>query len=263
MDPGFCRGDNKGAAWDSFARSRGVAVSSFRFALCLLLLFALPALSGCAALAVGGGLAAGAGAGYAAAQERGVTGTVDDLTLENNIAAAWLNAVPPLPGNLTATVYEGRALLTGTVSTPQEKALAGEIARQTPGVRAVYNEIAVGPGETTWQAARDAWISARLRSDLVLDRNIRSMNYDIETVNGSVYLIGSARNQAELDRVTTRARYLPGVKRVVSFIEIRPGAPAVAQAPPPAFAGAGTGAGAPPAASPPAVPTSPVEAHKL
>ena len=134
-------------------------------------------------------------------------------------------------------------------------------------MRAVYDEIAVGPGETTWEAARDAWISARLRSDLVLDKDVRSMNYDIETVNGSVYLIGSARDHTELARVTHLARYLPGVKRVVSFIEIRPGAPIVAQAPPPQG-----GAGAPPAAGSasdeqslgmPAVPTSPVEVHKL
>ena len=237
-----------------------MTVSSLRIALCLSSLLALPALGGCAVLAVGGVVAAGAGAGYAAGQERGVTGTVDDLTIENNIASAWMNADPPLPGNLTVTAYEGRTLLTGIVSRPQEKARAGAIARSTPGVRVVYNEIAVGPGETTWEAARDAWISARLRSDLVLNRDVRSMNYTIETVNGSVYLIGSARDPAELARVTNLARYIPDVKQVVSFVDIRPGAPALAQAPAPQ---APPPEAAPLAASPPAVPTEAVEAHRL
>jgi osmotically-inducible protein OsmY len=222
-----------------------------RLALCLLSLVALPALGGCAALAVGGVAAVG---GYAAGQERGVTGTVNDLTIQSAIASQWASAAQPVAGNVTATVYEGRALLTGIVSTPQEKAEAGEIARRTPGVRTVYNEIAVGPGETTWEAARDAWISARLRSDLALDKEVRSMNYNIETVDGSVYLIGSARDQTELDRVTNQARYLPDVKRVVSFVEIRPGAPRVAQMP---------SSPEPDIGAPPAVPTSPVEAHKL
>lgn len=211
-------------------------------------------------VAVGGVAAAGAGAGYVAGQERGVTGTVDDLTLGNNIASAWLNANPPLPGNLTATVYGGRALLTGIVSRPQTKARAGALAQSIPGVRAVYNGIAVGPGETTWEAARDAWISTRLRSALVLDSGVRSMNYHIEVVDGSVYLIGSARNRTELDRVIHSARYLPEVKRVVSFIEIRPGEPALAQAPPPQPVPPQP---APLAANPPAVPTPAVESHRL
>jgi osmotically-inducible protein OsmY len=235
----------------------GVTVSRFRLALCFLSLASLPALGGCAALAVGG--VAAAGAGYAAGQERGVAGTVDDLTIDHNIALAWENAYPPVAGNVGATAYEGRTLLTGIVSTPQEKAEAGAIARRIPGVRVVYNEIMVGPGETTWRAARDAWIDAQLRSDLILDKDIRSMNYDIETVNGSVYLIGSARDRTELDRVTSLARYLPDVKRVVSFVEIRPGAPAFAQMPaPPAVAGTPPGEDAPPA-----LPPAPVEAHRL
>lgn len=231
-----------------------MTVSSFRFALCLFLLPALPALGGCAVVAVGGVAAAGAGAGYAAGQERGVTGTVDDLAIENHIAAAWLNADPPVSGNLTATAYEGRTLLTGIVSRPREKARAGAIARSIRGVRVVYNEITVGPGETTWEAARDAWISARLRSDLLFDGDVRSVNYTIETVEGSVYLIGSARDRAELARVTHLARYLSGVKRVVSFVDIRPGAPALAQAPSPP---------PPLAARPPAMPTGTIEVHKL
>src|SRR5438309_9739452 len=52
-------------------------------------------------------------------------------------------------------------------------------------------------------------MTARLRSEFMLDADIRSGgNYTIETENGSVYLIGSARSQAELDRATRIARYI-------------------------------------------------------
>ena len=64
-------------------------------------------------------------------------------------------------------------------------------------------------------------------------RHIRSVNYTIDTGNRSVYLIGSARTQAELDTGHAIARYVPGVKRVVSYVEIRPGRPVAAEPPPP------------------------------
>ena len=86
----------------------------------------------------------------------------------------------------------------------------------------------MAPGEGAWESVRDTWISSQIRSNLVFTSQVRSVNYTIDTVNGSVYLIGSARTQAELDRVTEAARNVPNVKRVVSYVEIRPGAPVAA-----------------------------------
>jgi osmotically-inducible protein OsmY len=197
----------------------------FRAAFCVVMTLSLPiALGGCP-LAIVGGLAAAGGAGYAANQERGVTGTVDDLTIKTNIQNAWLQVNPALQADFTVTVYEGRTLLTGMAPNPEMKAQANQIASQIPGVRTIYDEIEVAPTEGAWQNVRDTWISAQLRSNLVFNTRVRSVNYTIETVNNSVYLIGSARTQAELDRVADLARNVPYVKRVVSYVEIRPGVP--------------------------------------
>jgi hypothetical protein len=76
----------------------------------------------------------------------------------------------------------------------------------------------------------------------MLDPDIRSGNYTIDTQRGSVYLIGSARSQAELERATRIARYIPGVKRVITYVELRPGAP-VAQQPTPSVVPARSSAG--------------------
>jgi osmotically-inducible protein OsmY len=208
-------------------------MARWRRVFCLLPILALPiALGGCP-LAIVGGLAAAGGAGYAANQERGVGGTFDDLAIKTNIQNAWLQSNPLMQRDFTATVYEGRVLLTGTTPRPELKAEAQRVAAQVPGVRAVYDEIEVAPGEGAWQSVRDSWISAQIRSNLVFNRAVRSVNYTIDTVNGSVYLIGSARTQAELDQVTATARNVPYVKRVVSYVEIRPGAPVAAQLPAP------------------------------
>src|SRR5207253_6771195 len=118
--------------------------------------------------------------------------------------------------------------------------------------------IEVGPPEGAWQGTKDAWISSRLRTELVFNANIRSVNYTIETVNKSVYLIGSARSQAELDAATTMARNTPDVKRVVSYVEIRPGMPVAARPATPLPPSSAQDPGAPAAA-----PATAVEVEKL
>ncbi len=116
-----------------------------------------------------------------------------------------------MAAHLDVTVYEGRALLTGTAPDPQIKAQAGEAAGGIPGVRAVYNEIEVAPNESAWNSTKDAWITSEVRSSLRFS-NVRSVNYNVETVDRSVYLIGSARSQDELNPYTDLARNVSGAQ---------------------------------------------------
>jgi len=232
-------------------------MSNLRPIIGVVLVLALPvALGGCPA-AIVAGLGAAGGTGYAANQERGGGGSVDDFKIKTNIQSAWLNTNPLMQRDLNVTVYEGRTLLTGEAPTPEFKAQAKEVASRVPGVRAVYDEIEVAPDESAWESAKDTWITSRVRTELTFNPNIRSVNYTIETANKSVYLIGSARSQAELDIATTVARTTPDVKRVVSYVEVRPGSPVAAQntAPP--------SSSAPSAGAPAAAPTTPVEVEKL
>ena len=217
-------------------------------------------LSGCVGVAVVGGMAAAGGAGYLAGQERGVNGLADDLQIKTDVEAALMKADPRFQQSVTTTVYEGRVLLTGHVPTPQMKFAAARIAGQTRGVRAVYDEVVIAPPETVWDNAKDAWITAEIRSKLMLDPTVRSVNYVIDTENGSVYVMGSARDQAELDRVTQIARYVPGVLRVVSYIDLRPGAPAAVAAVPAVPAGA---VAAPSSPYPDAAPEAPIAVRRL
>jgi osmotically-inducible protein OsmY len=221
-----------------------------------------PLLGGCPA-AVVGGLAAAGGAGYEAAQERGVNGTFDDMHLQATIS----NALNGQYGSVNTTVYAGQVLLTGTSPTQQAKFQAAQVVRQTPGVKVVYDEVQIGPIADGWQIAKDDWITARVRSDLVFNGDIRSGNYTIETDRGSVYLLGSARSQAELDKATQAARYVPGVQRVVSFVTVRYGEPngqppATAQAGPPPMAYGGTNQSYVPPSGPPAA-NAPIQVQKL
>ena len=232
-------------------------MSCFRPIIGVVSILALPVILGGCPAAIVAGLGAAGGTGYAANQERGAGGSVADFKIKTNIQSAWLNTNPLMQRDLNVTVYEGRTLLTGEAPTPEFKAQAKEVASRVPGVKAVYDEIEVAPSEGTWDSAKDTWISTRVRTELTFTPNVRSVNYTVETANKSVYLIGSARSQAELDIATNAARTTPDVKRVVSYVEIRPGSPVAAQNASPTSSGASS------PAAPTAAPTTPVEVQKL
>ncbi len=217
-------------------------------------------LGGCVGAVVVGGLAAAAGGGYVAGQERGPEGVASDFAITTNIRQSLSKTDRKLDAAVTVTVYDGRVLLTGQVPTPEMKVTAAQLARQQPNVRAVYDEIEVTRNDTFFDDAKDSWIGTQVRSDIVLDPDIRGVNYMIETENGSVYLIGMARTPQELQRVTDIARRVRGVKRVVSYVEMRPGAPSVASVP---VASGPPPLGPPPASAGVAAPQAPIEVEKL
>lgn len=172
--------------------------------------------AGCASLVVGGA----ATAGVAAAQERGLDGAARDTVIRAKINDLWFRHNVEMFRKLGLTVNEGRVLVTGRATTPEMRLDAVRLAWQVDGVTEVINEIEVDDKSGIQDAARDTWIATQLRGKLMFDREISSINYTIDTVNGVIYLMGSARNQAELDRVTGHARSLPHVKRVVSYVRV-------------------------------------------
>lgn len=185
-------------------------------------------LGGCAGAILVSGVGAAAGGGYMAAEERGANGTYNDFNVKTGVGQSFLQTNPLIQKGVITSVYDGRVLLTGRAPTQELKTEAIRITRAIPGVRSVYDEIEVAPVEGLWEDAQDTWITARVRSALVLDPEIRSGNYTIDTEDGSVFLIGSGRSQYELDRAVRIARYVPGVRRVVSYVEIRSGLPVAA-----------------------------------
>lgn len=180
-------------------------------------LLAVPALHGCVGLAVG----AGAVGATAAVQERGFTGTVKDTVIRAKINERWLSYDADMFDDVGLQVNEGRVLLTGKVSEAQARLDAVRIAWEVDGVNEVINEIEIakeGEGSTF---LRDTSISAALKSRLLFDKEIASINYSVETVGRVIYLMGIAQSQEELDRVINHARNLSYVKGVVSHVRLK------------------------------------------
>ena len=60
-----------------------------------------------------------------------------------------------------------------------------------------------------------------MRSSLIAARDVKSLNFNIETYDGVVYLMGIARSQSELEEAAERASVVRGVQRVVSYVRVR------------------------------------------
>lgn len=184
----------------------------------VLALLAMPlGAGGCAPMVVGG---AAVGA-TVAAQERTAGAAAKDSAIHADIARRLLNTDTKLFQRVDISVTEGRVLLTGMVPAPQNRIDAARIAWQVDGVAEVINEIEVTDSSTLTDAARDSAISAQVRSRILFDRQIRSINYTIDTVNGRVHLLGIAQSQEELDRVIAHARDIPYVRGVVPHVRIK------------------------------------------
>lgn len=177
-------------------------------------------LGGCAGVIIGGA----AVGGTAAYQERGISGVARDTETEAAIDSAWFQFDHTLALRLSAEVYNGRALITGAVTSEKAAADGIRLAWTVPGVVDVYNEIQVVADTSVIDAARDTWISTRLRTELTFDSDIYAINYSIETVNRVIYLIGIAQSQDELARVLAHANGIEYARKVVSHVTIKPGA---------------------------------------
>ena len=183
----------------------------------LLLLAGMPVLGGCAPLVVGG-----AAVGVAVvAQDRPVKTAIADSVIQGNIDAKLIDFDVNVFQRVDIEVVEGKVLLTGIVPDPQNRIDAARLAWQVDGVAEVINEIEVSDTSRLSDAARDSWITTKLRSAILFDGEISSINYTIDTVNRTVYLMGIAQSQAELDRVVGHARRIDYVRRVVPYVRVR------------------------------------------
>jgi osmotically-inducible protein OsmY len=118
-------------------------------------------------------------------------------------------------------VNEGKVLLSGNVELPEHRIIAVREAWKATGVREVINEIEVNNDSGITDYARDVWINTQLKTVLLFDKEVTSINYNVDTVNQSVYLLGIAQNQEEINRVIAHAKDIDYVKRVVSYVTLK------------------------------------------
>lgn len=170
---------------------------------------------------IGAALGVGAGLGVAASQEGGIEAAATDAAIRFQIHDLWFKHSVDMYRNLDMTVKEGRVLVTGTVTDPDMRVDAIRLAWQADGVRQVINEVRVEDSKSLKNYIQDTWITGQLRTKLTFDKDVQSINYSIDTVKGTVYLMGVAQDDKERQRVIDHARNMAYVNNVVSYIRLR------------------------------------------
>ncbi len=190
---------------------------------------ALPALLAAVLLAVVAGCSGTGSGGLGLAQIAPAAGggeegldSVSDTEIRLQINYLWAKHDLALFRKINLSVKDGRVMLTGSVINPKTRIDAVRLAWQAEGVQEVINEILVDDPATLVESARDHWITARLRARLMLDPEVGSDNFNIDAVGGSVYVMGVARDQEELDRVIAHAKNVDYVENVISHVRLRP-----------------------------------------
>ena len=186
---------------------------------CMLCLTILTELSACSPV----GMAVGAGATVAnmAMEERGFGNAVRDNAIWVDINGRLLNRDAKLFQNVNLQVQEGRVLLTGYVTKPEDRVEATRIAWMPDGVREVIDDIKIGRTRNFGDYTEDEWLIQQVNLKLLLDRDIRAINYSVDCIRSTVYLMGVARTQAELQRVIDHVRDVPYVRAVVNEVRVK------------------------------------------
>lgn len=190
--------------------------TSFAIALAVIGLGALPACT-----PIGVAATAGAVTATAAQEERGLDGAARDTVIRAAINKAWLDHDHRLLINTGLIVHERRVMLTGVLDSQEAVDAAVRLAWQADGVVDVINELQVRPGRDLGDRTRDALIANEISRKLLFDSGIRSINYAVDVVERTVYVMGVAQNQMELDRVLSWARHTDYVRRVVSHVRLK------------------------------------------
>ncbi len=183
----------------------------------IVILTAALALNGCVA-AVLTGAAVG---GVVVAQERSAESALEDTRINTEIATALINKDEALFRQIDVDVVEGRVLLTGAVPNADDRVEAAKISWNVEGVQEVLNELQIDDTSGLDDFAKDTWITTQLRAKTLGDLDINDLNYTFDTVNGVVYILGISQSQVEMERVTTHARNIAGVKQVVNYAVIK------------------------------------------
>jgi osmotically-inducible protein OsmY len=145
---------------------------------------------------------------------------IDDSIMQKNLGARLLLLDSKYILSVKTKVLDGRIFLTGKVDNPEEKLKITKIAWETEGVRSVRNDIKVKEEFNFKQSAKDLLITSQLRTAMILNKNIKATNYNIDTYKKKIFIYGIALTEEERKEVIDEAKGILDVKKVIASISL-------------------------------------------
>ena len=159
------------------------------------------------------------GTGVSVALDPRTLGTqIDDSIMQKSLTGRILAKDKKYFLSVKSKVIDGRIFLTGKVDNPEEKLQITKIAWETKGTRSVRNDIKIKEEFNFKQSAKDVLITAQLRTSLIVNKNIKATNYQIDTYKKKIYVYGIALTTEEKDLVISEAKEILDVENVIASI---------------------------------------------
>ncbi len=159
------------------------------------------------------------GTGVSVALDPRSLGTqIDDSIMQKNITARLALIEKGYLLKIKTKVLDGRIFVTGQVDSPEEKLQVTKLAWETKGARSVKNDIKIKEDFDFKRSAKDLLITSQLRTALIVDKEIKATNYQIDTYKKKIFIYGIALTQDERKKVIEEAKNILDVKDVVASI---------------------------------------------
>ena len=159
------------------------------------------------------------GTGVSVAFDPRTVGTqIDDSIMQKTISTKIFAKDKKFFINVKTKVLDGRIFITGKVDKPEEKLLITKLAWETKGARSVRNDIKIKEKFNFQQTAKDILITSQLRTALIVNKNVKATNYQIDTYKKKIYVYGIALTSEEKDLVISEAKEIVDVEDVIASI---------------------------------------------
>tara|TARA_B100001123_G_scaffold3524_1_gene4731 strand:+ start:379 stop:969 length:591 start_codon:yes stop_codon:yes gene_type:complete len=159
------------------------------------------------------------GSGVSIALDPRTLGTqIDDSIMQKNLVARLALTEKKYLLKLSVKVLDGRIFLGGKVNQPEEKLKITKMAWETKGVRSVKNNISVKQKFSFKNTAIDVLITSQLRTALILNKNVKAANFNIDTINQKTYVFGIAHTEEEKKEIIQEAKQIVDLKELVTSI---------------------------------------------
>ena len=143
---------------------------------------------------------------------------IDDTVMQKNLLARLALRDKTYLISVNTKVLDGRIFLTGKVNDPEEKLQITKLAWETKGARSVRNDIKIKEDFNFQQSAKDLLITSQLRSALIFNKTIKSMNYQIDTYKKKIFIYGISLTEDERQEVINEAKEVLDVADVIASI---------------------------------------------
>ena len=153
-----------------------------------------------------------------AVDPRSIGTQIDDTIMQKNLSTRLTLENKKYFLAVKSKVLDGRIFITGKVENPEDKLKITKIAWETEGVRSVRNDIKIKEQFNLKQSAKDVLITSQLRTALILNKEIKATNYQIDTYKKKIYVYGIALTSDEKTLVIKEAKEILDVEDVIASI---------------------------------------------